>query len=54
MEFREDRCPQNKAEWKEREKQFKCPEADVYHCVLNSRKSGLVEVCAPDVNIRGN
>ena len=56
-EYRTHKCPQNKAEWKDREREFKCPEinkAHVYHCVLNSEKTELVEVCAPVVNIQGN
>lgn len=49
-------CPQNKAEWKDREREFKCPETnkrDVYHCVLDSKGTKLLEVCAPVVNIQG-
>ena len=56
-EYRTHKCPQNKAEWKDREREFKCPEINkthVYHCVLNSEKTELVEVCAPVVNIQGN
>nr|XP_022308693.1 uncharacterized protein LOC111114603 isoform X3 [Crassostrea virginica] len=50
------KCPQNKAEWKDREREFKCPEinkAHVYHCVLDSKGTKLLEVCAPVVNIQG-
>lgn len=54
--FTVNECPQNKAEWNDREKKFKCPEKkeDVYHCVLDSEETRLWEACAPVVNIQGN
>lgn len=55
--YKPHRCPRNKAEWKDREIEFNCPETnkeDVYHCVLNSKGTKFLEVCAPVVNIQGN
>ena len=50
------RCPKNEYEWKKRESKIKCRKIlrkDFYHCVLNLDGTGLVEVCAPSVNITG-
>ncbi|XP_061192226.1 uncharacterized protein LOC133200445 [Saccostrea echinata] len=56
------KCPQNRKEMEDRSKTFKCEErkqncttADLYkyHCVLNSRGDGYIELCAPEVEIIG-
>lgn len=52
-----DRCPKTKAEWEDREREFKCPKtnkANVYHCVWDPKGTELKEVCTPVVNIQGN
>ncbi|XP_062611685.1 uncharacterized protein LOC134273505 [Saccostrea cucullata] len=56
------KCPQNRKEMEERAKTFKCESRQQncttraqykYHCVLNSKGDGYIELCAPEVEIIG-
>ena len=53
-----DRCPVSASEWRDAVKRKRCdtlantqncsePEKFVYHCLVNEKNNGLVEVCAP-------
>ena len=57
-------CPTTKAELEERKKTKNCeamanlqnctlPQKFLYHCVIDDRKTSLVEVCAPQYIING-
>lgn len=56
------KCPQNRKEMEDRSKTFKCENRQQncttanlykYHCVLNSKGDGYIELCAPEVEIIG-
>lgn len=58
-----DRCPRNELEWNARSAIYNCSSVNqtciqndmfVYHCVLNSNGTMLIEVCAPLKYIYGN
>ncbi|XP_062608354.1 uncharacterized protein LOC134270181 [Saccostrea cucullata] len=60
--FNITRCPQDRKELENRSKLFKCEEQKQncttaklykYHCVLNSKGDGYIELCAPEVVIIG-
>lgn len=56
------KCPQNRKEMEDRSDTFKCENREQncttralykYHCVLNSKGDGYIELCAPEVEIIG-
>lgn len=56
------KCPQNRKEVEDRSETFKCKNRKQncttrnlykYHCVLNSKGDGYIELCAPEVEIIG-
>lgn len=58
-----NQCPRNSLEWNARSAIYNCSSVNqtcvkndmfVYHCVLNSNGTMLLEVCAPLKNIYGN
>lgn len=55
-----DSCPESAVKWKEAASRFNCQNIQhkctsfVYHCVMNSNRTKMIEVCAPETNILGN
>lgn len=48
-----DSCPKSAQEYAEKASIFNCPEMCDYHCVLNTMRTSLVELCAPTKLING-
>lgn len=55
-----DSCPESAKKWAEAASRFNCQDIKnnctsfVYHCVMNSNRTKMIEVCAPVTNILGS